>query len=68
MNVTSNRDLLISFYFDNRLLLLEERLRTPGSHENVDCILDTVTALIADCDHDSVKRLKNIEAYISRCE
>jgi Rho-associated protein kinase 1 len=27
-----------------------------------------VTALVADCDHDSVKKLKNIEAYTQRCK
>lgn len=34
----------------------------------MDSLLDTVTALIADCDHDSIKRLKTIEAYASRCK
>lgn len=43
-------------------------MRDPLSIANVDCLLDTVTALVADCDHESIKRLKNIEAYTSRCE
>lgn len=53
------------FYF--RLLALEEKILDPGSITNIDCLLDTVTALVADCDHDNVKINKNCEAYISRC-
>lgn len=51
-----------------RLALLEDKLRDPGSVANIDCLLDTVTALVADCDHDNVKRIKTIEAYTSRCK
>ena len=29
---------------------------------------DTVQALVADCDHPSVKRMKNVEAYMNRCK
>lgn len=43
-------------------------MRDPLSIANMDCLLDTVTALVADCDHESIKRLKNIEAYTSRCK
>lgn len=43
-------------------------MRDPLSIANVDSLLDTVTALVADCDHESIKRLKNIEAYTSRCK
>lgn len=49
-----------------RAAQLEERMRDPFSHANVDCLLDTVTALVADCDHESLKILKNIESYASR--
>lgn len=52
----------------SRLALLEEKLRDPGSVANIDCLLDTVTALVADCDHDNVKRIKTIEAYTNRCK
>lgn len=52
----------------HRLNILEEKMRDPLSIANVDCLLDTVAALVADCDHESIKRLKNIEAYASRCE
>lgn len=47
---------------------LEQRVREPGSIACVDSLLDTVTALIADCGLDPVKQLKNIEAYNSRCK
>ncbi|XP_013182837.2 rho-associated protein kinase 1 isoform X1 [Amyelois transitella] len=51
-----------------RLRLLEERLCDPRSAGNVDCLLDTVTALVSDCDHPAIRRMKNVEAYTSRYE
>lgn len=51
-----------------RLRLLEEHLTDARSTGNVDCLLDTVTALIADCDHPAIRRMKNVEAYTSRCK
>lgn len=51
-----------------RLRLLEERIQDPRSIANVDCLLDTVQALVADCDHPAVKRMKNVEAYTNRCK
>lgn len=50
-----------------RLSQLEDRLRDPSNVANIDSLLDTVTALIADFDHDSVKRIKNVETYSNRC-
>ncbi|GBP05935.1 Rho-associated protein kinase 2 [Eumeta japonica] len=49
-----------------RLQALEEQLFDPRSAGNVDCLLDTVTALIADCDHPAIRRMKNIDAYTTR--
>ncbi|KAL6438984.1 hypothetical protein ACFW04_003778 [Cataglyphis niger] len=49
-----------------RLRALEERIKDPRSVTNIDCLLDTVQALVLDCDHASVKRMKNIEAYMNR--
>ncbi|XP_064548657.1 LOW QUALITY PROTEIN: rho-associated protein kinase 1 [Drosophila montana] len=46
-----------------RATALEREMRDPTSICNVDCLLDTVSALVSDCDHDSLKRLKNIEQY-----
>lgn len=51
-----------------RLHALEERLCDPRSTGNVDCLLDTVTALVSDCDHPAIRRMKNVEAYTSRYE
>ena len=51
-----------------RLRILEEKLCDPRSTGNVDCLLDTVTALVSDCDHPAIRRMKNVEAYTSRCE
>lgn len=51
-----------------RLRLLEERIKDPRSVTNIDSLLDTVQALVADCDHPGVKRMKNIEAYMNRCK
>lgn len=47
---------------------LERKLRDPSSVSSVDSLLDTVTALISDFDHDSLKILKNVEAYANRCK
>ncbi|KAL9885164.1 rho associated coiled-coil containing protein kinase isoform 4-T4 [Glossina fuscipes fuscipes] len=49
-----------------RAQILEQEMRNPYSICNVDCLLDTVTALVNDCDHESLKRLKNIEAYATK--
>lgn len=51
-----------------RLRALEEQLYDPRSTGNVDCLLDTVTALVSDCDHPAIRRMKNVEAYTSRYE
>ncbi|XP_046412963.1 rho-associated, coiled-coil containing protein kinase 2 isoform X1 [Neodiprion pinetum] len=49
-----------------RLRHLEERIKDPRSVTNIDCLLDTVQALTSDCDHPSVRRMKNVEAYMNR--
>ncbi|XP_041972134.1 rho-associated protein kinase 2 isoform X2 [Aricia agestis] len=51
-----------------RLRVLEDRLCDPRSTGNVDCLLDTVTALVSDCDHPAIRRMKNVEAFTSRYE
>ena len=35
---------------------------------NVDCLLDAVQALVADCDHPAIRKIKNIDAFVNRCE
>ncbi|EEB18276.1 Rho-associated protein kinase, putative [Pediculus humanus corporis] len=49
-----------------RLLELEDKIQDPRSAVSIDSLLDTVQALISDCDHPCVKRMKNIEAYTNR--
>lgn len=51
----------------DRLCQLEETITHPRSVLNVDCLLDTVQALVADCDHPPLKRSKNIESFLNRC-
>ncbi|XP_053678170.1 rho-associated protein kinase 2 [Anopheles nili] len=50
----------------SRLLALEQKIRDPASIGNIECLLDTVAALVADCDHENVKIIKNIETFIKR--
>uniref|UniRef100_A0A182N0K3 Rho-associated protein kinase let-502 n=1 Tax=Anopheles dirus TaxID=7168 RepID=A0A182N0K3_9DIPT len=49
-----------------RLMELEQKIRDPASIGNIECLLDAVTALVADCDHENVKIIKNIETFIKR--
>ncbi|XP_054283901.1 rho-associated protein kinase 2 isoform X2 [Macrosteles quadrilineatus] len=49
-----------------RLRELEEKIQDPRSVTNVDCLLDTVQALVSDCGHPAVKRMKNVESYMQR--
>ncbi|KAL5277687.1 ROCK2 family protein [Megaselia abdita] len=51
-----------------RLQVLQEKMRDPGHIAHLDSLLDTVTALVADCDHSAIKRIKNIDSYIGRFE
>ncbi|XP_076066939.1 rho associated coiled-coil containing protein kinase isoform X2 [Oratosquilla oratoria] len=49
-----------------RLRELEAHLRDPRGVINVDCMLDSIQALVADCDHQAIKRNKNVEAFLNR--
>ncbi|XP_059487935.1 rho-associated protein kinase 2 [Neocloeon triangulifer] len=49
-----------------RLRNLEEKITDPRSVTNIDCLLDTVQALVSDCDHPAVRRQKNVEAFLNR--
>lgn len=51
-----------------RLRMLEERIQDQRSQANVDCLLDTVQAIFADCDHPNIKKMKNVEVYTNRCK
>ncbi|XP_065164721.1 rho-associated protein kinase 1 isoform X2 [Atheta coriaria] len=49
-----------------RLRALEEKIQDPRSIGNIDSLLDTVQALYTDCDHPSIRKLKNIDVYTNR--
>lgn len=51
-----------------RLQELEDKIQDPRSVASIDSLLDTVQALVSDCDHPCVKRMKNVEAYTNRCK
>ncbi len=51
-----------------RLRQLEADLRDPRSIINVDCLLDAVQSLVGDCDHPAIRKIKNIDAFVSRCK
>ncbi|XP_041359873.1 rho-associated protein kinase 2-like [Gigantopelta aegis] len=52
--------------YQRRVSSLEERLRHPNSEVNVDGLLDSVVALVADLDHPAIKRNKNVEHFLCR--
>ena len=35
---------------------------------NVDCLLDAIQALVADCDHSAIRKIKNVDAFVNRCK
>ena len=58
---------------DNRSAWLYSELLTHPLSDcrsiiNVDCLLDAVQALVADCDHPAIRKIKNIDAFVNRCE
>ena len=51
-----------------RLRKLELRIQDNRSIINVDCLLDAVQALVSDCDHPAIRKIKNIDAFVNRCK
>lgn len=51
-----------------RLRQLEEKIQDPRSIANIDSLLDTVQALYTDCDHPTIRKMKNVEVYFNRCK
>lgn len=49
-----------------RLRELESKIRDPRSIINVDCLLDAVQSVVADCDHTAIRKIKNVDAFVSR--
>ena len=40
----------------------------PRSIINVDCLLDAVQALVSDCAHPAIRKIKNVDAFVNRCK
>ena len=51
-----------------RLGELESQIKDPRSIINVDCLLDAVQSLVGDCDHPAIRKIKNVDAFVSRCK
>ena len=51
-----------------RLDQLEAIIQDNRSIVNVDCLLDAIQSLVTDCDHPAIRKIKNIDVFISRCE
>ncbi|UYV64779.1 ROCK2 [Cordylochernes scorpioides] len=51
-----------------RLQLLEDCFFDPRSELNIDGMLDTIQALVMDCDHAALRRMKNIDAFLQKYE
>lgn len=49
------------------LVRLTEKLLDSKSPLNLDGLLDSVAALVNDCDHPVLRRIKNIESFLQRC-
>lgn len=50
------------------LKTIEERILDKTSELTIDCLLDCVQALVTDCNHPALKRLKNIDLFLQRYE
>ncbi|XP_040567571.1 rho-associated protein kinase 1 isoform X1 [Lepeophtheirus salmonis] len=50
----------------SRLQDLERKLTDPRSIINVDCLIDTVQSLVADCDHPVIRKIKNIDSFVRK--
>ena len=49
-----------------RLREIEIRIQDPRSIINVDCLIDAVQNIMSDCDHPAIRKIKNIDAFVSR--
>ena len=51
-----------------RLREIEIQIQNPRSIINVDCLIDAVQNIMSDCDHPAIRKIKNIDAFVSRCK
>jgi len=49
-----------------RLRQLETKIQDNRSIINVDCLLDAIQALVSDCDHPAIRKIKNVDAFVNR--
>lgn len=52
--------------FVQRTRILEERIVDPRSPISIDGLLDSIVALIYDCE--GLKKTKNFDSFYSRCK
>ncbi|XP_065578443.1 rho-associated protein kinase 1-like [Artemia franciscana] len=50
----------------SKLKELEKKFLDPRDVLNTDCLLDSIQALIGDCDHPAIRRMKNVELFLNR--
>ncbi|XP_046918515.2 rho associated coiled-coil containing protein kinase [Dermatophagoides farinae] len=53
---------------DKRVTRLEECLLDPKSDLNIDGLLDCVQAMVIDCNHPTLRRIKNIDLFLQKYE
>ncbi|XP_068437169.1 rho-associated protein kinase 2 isoform X3 [Clinocottus analis] len=53
---------------ETRLKKLEDMIREPRSAINLESLLDSINALVLDLDYPSLRKNKNIEAFLNRHE
>ncbi|KAF2362380.1 Rho binding domain [Trinorchestia longiramus] len=51
---------------EQRVRELEDLIRDPHGVLGVDSLLDSVQSMVLDCDHQAVRRNKNIQAFLNR--
>jgi len=50
------------------LKIIEEKIMDKTGELTIDCLLDCIQALVTDCNHPALKRLKNIDLFLQRYE
>lgn len=50
------------------LEIIEEKIMDKTGELTIDCLLDCIQALVTDCNHPALKRLKNIDLFLQRYE
>lgn len=50
------------------LEIIEQKILDKTGELTIDCLLDCIQALVTDCNHPALKRLKNIDLFLQRYE